>query len=75
MTFRSIRADDLEFCISAQGWVQSIESGDVEGYRQRFEGAADFFGPRLGEANRVSGEMIKLIMERTHPSPKVQQKL
>ncbi|KAI9025699.1 hypothetical protein DFJ74DRAFT_665283 [Hyaloraphidium curvatum] len=66
LQFRSIRADDLEFCIAAQGWVQIIESGDQEGYRQRFEGAAEFFGERLNEANRVSGEMIRLLMTKTH---------
>jgi len=62
---KNLRVDDLEFCTAVRGWVQCIESNDMEGYRMKFEDTASFFEDRLTEANRVSSQLIAQIQKKT----------
>jgi prephenate dehydrogenase (NADP+) len=60
---KNLRVDDLEFCTAVRGWVQCIQSNDMEGYRMKFEDTAVFFEHRLTEANRVSSQLIAQIQK------------
>ncbi|KXS17791.1 hypothetical protein M427DRAFT_133276 [Gonapodya prolifera JEL478] len=63
-----IRADDFEFCSAARGWVEVVESNNMEAYQSRWEGATAFFGERLREANKVSGQLIAKLA-KVPPAP------
>ncbi|KAJ3343388.1 prephenate dehydrogenase (NADP(+)) [Gonapodya sp. JEL0774] len=58
LTDPHIRADDFEFCSAARGWVEVVESQNMEAYQSRWEGATAFFGDRLQDANKISGQLI-----------------
>lgn len=44
---KDIRADDCEFYTAAKGWVDCIELGSMDAYKQRFESTASFFRARV----------------------------
>lgn len=57
------RAEDLEFTFAARDWSQRVSAGNMEAYRQKFEGIASYFAPGFPEAARVGNEMMKTIFE------------
>ncbi|KAL1303383.1 hypothetical protein AAFC00_006777 [Neodothiora populina] len=59
----SFRADDLEFTFAARDWSERVNLGNMDGYREKFEGIQAYFAPRFPEATRVGNEMIKTIEE------------
>lgn len=64
---KELRADDMEFYASTQGWCQTILVGSFEAYRFRFEETQAFFKERLKEGSELSTkmiEMVKLQMQR-----------
>lgn len=55
---KSIRGDDLEFHTAVHEWASIIGYGDLNGYKEHFESAKEFFKDRLDEGRRLSAEMI-----------------
>jgi len=63
LTDRNIRADDLEYCLSATIWDTIIHNKDVDHYKNKFEGVSEFFKDRLSEASKASSLLISKISE------------
>jgi len=63
LTDKSIRADDLEYCLSACIWENIIEYKDMEHYNYQFEEVSKFFKERLEEASKASSSLIAKISE------------
>ncbi|ORX57157.1 hypothetical protein BCR36DRAFT_580571 [Piromyces finnis] len=61
LTDINIRADDLEYCLSATIWENIIHNKDIEHYKQQFEEVSNFFKHRLDEASRASSSLISKI--------------
>lgn len=61
----TFRADDLEFTFAARDWSQRVSFGNMEGYREKFEGIQDYFRPMFEDAVKVGNEMVKTILEGT----------
>lgn len=59
----SFRADDLEFTFAARDWSERVRLGNMEAYREKFEGVQGYFRGRFEEAGRVGNEMIRTIEE------------
>jgi len=58
-----IRADDLEYCLSATIWESIIQYKDMNHYKYQFEDVSQFFKERLEEASKASSSLIKTISE------------
>eukprot|EP00834_Sanchytrium_tribonematis_P000732 NODE_14_length_51535_cov_1.125049.p10 type:complete len:416 gc:universal NODE_14_length_51535_cov_1.125049:48093-46846(-) len=56
---KTIRSDDLEFCSSAQSWVQLIQTKSFEAYDQQFLEIKQFFGEKLKIGFEMSSAIIK----------------
>lgn len=63
----AFREDDLEFTFAARAWSETVDSGDFDSYRRRFEVTQRFFEERgrLSEAVNVGNRMIRTILLRT----------
>jgi len=60
---KSIRGDDLEFHSAVREWSSIINYGDMEGYKKHFNHVQAFFGDRLAEGQKQSGDMIRRLMK------------
>ncbi len=56
---KEIRADDCEFFLAAQGWVECIELGSMDAYRKRFENTATFFHERAPSAQQLTSQLLE----------------
>jgi prephenate dehydrogenase (NADP+) len=63
LTDKYIRADDLEYCLSATIWDNIIRHKDMEHYRMQFEEVSEFFKERLSESIKASSLLIAKISE------------
>jgi len=63
LTDRDIRADDLEYCLSASIWENIICHKDMDHYKMQFEEVSEFFKERLSEASKASSSLIAQISE------------
>ncbi|OUM60774.1 hypothetical protein PIROE2DRAFT_13412 [Piromyces sp. E2] len=54
LTDIDIRADDLEYCLSATIWENIIHYKDMEHYNLQFEDVSGFFKERLDEAIHIN---------------------
>lgn len=55
---KSIRGDDLEFHTAVREWASIIRYKDMEGYKNHFKEAKDFFEPLLEKGRMQSAELI-----------------
>jgi prephenate dehydrogenase (NADP+) len=53
LTCKDIRADDLEFYRAVMGWAETIQVGNMDTYKHRFEETANYFVDRIPEASQV----------------------
>ena len=63
LTDKNIRADDLEYCLSATIWENIIHYKDMDHYQMLFEEVSEFFKERLSEASNASSLLIAKISE------------
>ncbi|MEK6879612.1 MAG: prephenate dehydrogenase [Nanoarchaeota archaeon] len=56
---KRIRGDDLEFHTAVREWASIINHRDIEGYKQQFEAAREFFKDRIPEGMKRSNELIR----------------
>jgi len=61
LTDKDIRADDLEYCLSATIWENIINYKDMNHYQYQFEDVSQFFEERLDEATKASSSLIETI--------------
>jgi len=61
LTDKDIRADDLEYCLSATIWENIIAFKDMDHYQYQFEDVSQFFKDRLDEATKASSSLIAKI--------------
>ncbi|KAF4552290.1 Prephenate dehydrogenase-like protein [Elsinoe fawcettii] len=59
----TFRADDLEFTFAARDWSDRVSFGNMDGYREKFEGIQSYFAPRFPEATKLGNQMIATIEE------------
>lgn len=59
----TFRAEDLEFTFAARDWSQRVLLGNMEGYREKFEGIQEYFRPMFDDASKVGNEMIRTLLE------------
>jgi len=55
---KSIRGDDLEFHTAVREWASIIRYKDMEGYKNHFKEAKDFFEPLLAKGREQSALLI-----------------
>ncbi|ORX79574.1 hypothetical protein BCR32DRAFT_33066 [Anaeromyces robustus] len=60
---KEIRADDLEYCLSASIWENIIHNKNIEHYETLFGEISSFFKERLDEASKASSSLIAQISE------------
>jgi prephenate dehydrogenase (NADP+) len=65
---KDIRSEDLMFYSATQGWAQTVDLKNMQGYKKRFEDTAVFFEGRLQEAKQLSTAMISEIVKNTAQS-------
>ena len=56
---KSIRGDDLEFHTAVREWASIIKYKDMNGYKEHFSQAKQFFEPLLEKGRQQSAELIR----------------
>lgn len=46
-----------------QDWSDRVSFGNMDGYREKFEGIQSYFAPRFPEATKIGNQMIATVEE------------